>query len=184
MLFFVPPGARNFYGSAAQAGNIGAMLRLLPAVIFGLLSAAAVPACTSEPGPDQAPDGSSGPAVRTARISFLEGSVLIKRPADLDWQQAREGLELGIDDKIRTLRDSFTTLEFEQGGSLRIGPESLVKVTDLRLEPRNQARRSTFTVEEGRVEAELDSLQQAGSEFKIKTPSAEASVIHREVSFQ
>jgi len=57
-------------------------------------------------------------------------------------------------------------------------------VTDLRLEPRNQARRSTFTLMEGSVEAELDPLGAEGADFRIRTPSAEASVARREVSFQ
>jgi len=140
--------------------------------------------CPGGPGPGVSPDRVEGEVIRTARLTFVEGEVRIRRPADVDWTPARAGSELAINDKIRTLRDSFATVEFEEGGSLRIGPESLVKVTDLRLEPENQARRSAFTVVEGRVEAEVDPLKNPGSEFKIKTPSAEASVVRREVSFQ
>ena len=108
----------------------------------------------------------------------------VKRSGAPDWLAASVGMQLAINDKVRTQRASFATIRFDQGGHMRLEPESLVAVTDLRIERRNQTRRSTFTLMQGRVEAELDALTRKGSEFKIKTPSAQASVVRREVTFQ
>ncbi len=102
----------------------------------------------------------------------------------MEWLPARRDMQLSIDDKVRTMRDSFANIEFESGGLLRVGPESLVVVTDLRLEPIDQARRYTFTLMEGKVEAELNALEKGASEFKIRTSSAETILLHREVAFQ
>ena len=122
--------------------------------------------------------------LRTAKILFVEGNVRVKRAGSMEWLQAMNNMELAMDDKLRTLRDSFAAIEFDKGGVLKVGPETLVSVTDLRIEQRNKALRSTFTLIEGNVEAELDALEKTDSEFRIRTPSAEASVIKREVAFQ
>jgi len=37
---------------------------------------------------------------------------------------------------------------------------------------------------EGAVEAEIDALSKPGAEFKVRTPTAEASLLRREVAFQ
>ena len=143
--------------------------------------------CTcGEPTQDkQTIDGSTqADTQRTAVIIFFEGNVRVKRSGSLEWMPAESNMELATDDKLRTLRNSFVNIEFERGGVLKVGPESLVVVTDLRVEPENKSRRYTFTLMEGNVEAELDGLKKAGSEFKIRTSSAEASVLRREVIFQ
>ena len=121
---------------------------------------------------------------RGSSLTFVQGEVRVKRSGDANWRTAQPGLELAINDKVRTQRNAFATIEFQRGGQLRMQPESLVAVTDLRLEVRTRSNRSTFTLEAGQVEAELDALEQKESEFRIRTPSAEASVMRREVSFQ
>lgn len=134
---------------------------------------------------DHDPGADGGASVEvTATVIYVEGNVRIKQAGSMEWVSAVAGQRLTTDDKLRTLRDSFATIEFVAGESLRVGPESLVSVTDLRIEPRNQARRVTFTLMEGAVEAELDGLDKPGSEFKVRTPTAEASVLRREVAFQ
>jgi hypothetical protein len=144
------------------------------------------PACAEAPRPaaDAADPGPAAQLERTARLLHTQGEVHVKRLGASDWQAAGVGLDLRAQDKLRTLRDAFATIEFEHGGLLRLGPDSLISVTDLRQDARGQARRSTFTLEEGALEAELDPLEGEGSEFRIKTPSAEASVARREVAFQ
>jgi len=158
-------------------------LRLSLAACLVVLSLSCT--CDSDTKKDEEPDGAVGTTVAvTARIIFVEGNVRVKRAGSMEWLEAGKTMELATDDKLRTLRNSFATIKFKEGGLLRVGPESLVSVTDLRLEPRNQVRRFTFTLVEGKVEAELDTLEKAGSEFKVRTPSAEASVLRREVAFQ
>jgi hypothetical protein len=143
--------------------------------------------CGKDTGDGERLDGADtrvGAGLRTAKILFVEGNVRVKRAGSMEWLQALKDMELAMDDKLRTLRDSFATIEFDKGGVLKVGPETLVSVTDLRIEQRNKAIRSTFTLIEGNVEAEMDALEKSESEFRIRTPSAEASVIKREVAFQ
>lgn len=154
---------------------------------LAILAAAAcwAAACSAELDRPRPADGGALPTIqRTARLVQVEGDVRVKPSGAPDWRPAMLGQELAVNDKLRTQRDSFATIQFEEGGVMRLEPESLVAVTDLRIEQRDQIRRSTFTLMEGRVEAELDSLDQEDSEFKIKTPTAEASLARREVAFQ
>jgi len=156
---------------------------------LGVLLVSLVSACTcgKETGNGEIPDGTDvkvEAGLRTAKILFVEGNVRVKRAGSMEWIQAFKDMDLAMDDKLRTLRDSFAAIEFDKGGVLKVGPETLVSVTDLRIEQRNKAVRSTFTLIEGNVEAELDALEKSESEFRIRTPSAEASLIKREVAFQ
>ena len=159
---------------------------LKPAYMFLAVCLLAASCTCGEPTQDkQTIDGSTqADPQRTAVIIFFEGNVRVKRSGSLEWMPAESNMELATADKLRTLRNSFVNIEFERGGVLKVGPESLVVVTDLRVEPKNKSRRYTFTLVEGNVEAELDGLKKAGSEFKIRTSSAEASVLRREVIFQ
>jgi len=164
-----------------RAGYHEAVKSLIPFA----LAAAWLVACSSPAPEHQPPDAAQlDPIQRMASLTQLEGEVRVKRAGAPEWLAASEGMQLAINDKVRTLRNSFATIRFEEGGVMRLEPESLVAVTDLAVERRNQVRRSTFTLMQGRVEAELDALTQEGSEFKIKTPSAQAAVVRREVSFQ
>jgi hypothetical protein len=156
---------------------------------LGLWLALLLSSCTCAKDEDDGalPDGTNTKVeagLRTAKVLFVEGNVRVKRAGSMEWIQALKDMELAMDDKLRTLRDSFAAIEFDKGGVLKVGPETLVSVTDLRIEQRNKALRSTFTLIEGNVEAEMDALEKSESEFRIRTPSAEASVIKREVAFQ
>jgi hypothetical protein len=159
--------------------------KLTPGLWLVLLLSACT--CGKDAHDGQHPDGTGTKVeagLRTATVLFVEGNVRMKRAGSMEWIQAQKDMELAMGDKLRTLRDSFAAIEFDQGGVLKVGPETLVSVTDLRIEQHNKAIRSTFTLIEGSVEAELDALEKPESEFRIRTPSAEASVNKREVAFQ
>jgi len=151
-----------------------------------LFSALAVScSCNSskKPPPSQ-PPAAQAPAKASTKIVFIEGSVEVKRAGSMEWMSGKKDMPLHTDDKVRTLKESFATIQFEQGGTLRIGPETLVSVTHLQFEPREKYRRYAFTLMEGKIEAELDAQDNPKSEFKVVTPSAEAVLMKREVGFQ
>jgi len=143
-------------------------------------------ACTCERAGDGpvADGGAAQATARSAQVVALDGTVQVKRSGSMEWIAAAPKMQLFSEDKIRTGRDSFAELEFESGGRLRVGPESLVVVSDLRFDPGTHARQTAFTLLEGMVEAELRTPESAASDFRIRTPTAEAAVLHREVLFQ
>ena len=122
--------------------------------------------------------------LRKAKVLFIQGKVKIKRAGSMEWTNAKANMQMTTADKLRTLPNSFATIEFESGGILRIGPESLVSLTNLQIEPRKQIRRVVFTLKSGQIEAEFNPIENRDSELKIRTPSAETSILHREVAFQ
>ena len=119
-----------------------------------------------------------------AVLTQIQGEVQIKRAGRQAWKTASVGMALVTNDKLRTDRDGFATIQFDEGGDLVVEPESLISVTDLYFERRKRVRRSMFMLEEGRVEARLDIVKGNEADFRIKTPSAEARILKREVSFQ
>jgi len=85
-----------------------------PLAAWLLLLAAAGPGggCADEaspPPPEAGPaDGAATPTVRrTALLIHLQGEVHVKRPGAPDWQLAEQGLELQVQDKVRTRRDAL-----------------------------------------------------------------------------
>ncbi len=121
---------------------------------------------------------------RTALIVHLHGEVLVKRGGVPDWVKATQGMKLGANDKVRTHRESFATIKFDTGGLMRLEPDSLMAITDLLFENRSKINRSTFSLEKGRVETELQAMGGKKSALKIKTPSAVTTLTPREVAFQ
>ena len=183
------PKVNHFFNTCLHSRFFLTSEVMLFRLTLGFWLAFIMSACTCGKDADDGrqPDGSDTKieaGLRTAKILFVEGNVRVKRAGSMEWIQALRNMDLAMDDKLRTLRDSFAAIEFDKGGVLKVGPETLVSVTDLRIEQRNKAVRSTFTLIEGNVEAELDALEKSESEFRIRTPSAEASVIKREVAFQ
>lgn len=141
--------------------------------------------CGRESRPDASADVQAlSITARSARIVFLEGTVQVKRSGSMEWQEGHRNMELFPEDKVRTGRNSFAHIQFESGGLLRMGPESLIVASDLGLIPENQTNQTTFTLVEGMVEAELKPAPGTTSDFRIRTPSAEAVVLRREVAFQ
>lgn len=142
--------------------------------------------CTEQTpeAPDRADAGEARLEAHTATLVAVAGRVRVKRSGEPDWQPVAAGAELAVNDKVRTQRESFATIRFVEGGTLRLEPESLVAVTDLRINRRSRAQHSTFTLHRGRLEADIGALEEPDAEFKIKTPSAEAELLGREVAFQ
>lgn len=150
-------------------------------VVMALLAGCS-PGADQKPAVENPPEPSDQPG--TATLAEVAGDVKVRLCQESDWRQAESGMALSTNDKVRTRRDGFATIRFAEGSVLKLEPESLVSVTDLRLVLRTQARRSTFTLVEGRLEAEMQGGAGRGADLKIRTPSAEVRALRREVSFQ
>ncbi len=119
-----------------------------------------------------------------ARLTYVTGDVEVRRADSHKWQRAEGGTVLYQNDKLRTLRASFATVEFVNGGILKLGPDTLVAVSRLNREPATKSIKSTFLLMQGQIEAEIGDLGAPGSEFKLRTPTAEIGMMPREVAFR
>lgn len=74
--------------------------------------------------------------VRVVRLSFVDGTVLVRRPGSMEWSKAavntpiEQGFSLSTDD------NSYAEIEFENGSTARLGQLSQIDFTELALSPR------------------------------------------------
>ncbi len=72
---------------------------------------------------------------RVLRLSFVEGRVTLQRPDVQGWAEAPVNTPLQQGFKLSTGGNSFAEIQFENGGALRLGEESLIELTELGLGP-------------------------------------------------
>src|SRR5690348_14180741 len=80
-----------------------------------------------------APDGYSH--VRIVRLSFVEGTVTVKKPDLADWSTAPVNTPIEEGFKLSTSQESFAEVEFENTSTARLGQLTLVNFDQLVLSP-------------------------------------------------
>ncbi|HMD84432.1 MAG TPA: DUF6600 domain-containing protein [Terriglobia bacterium] len=72
---------------------------------------------------------------RIVRLSFVEGNVTVQRPDVPAWAEAPVNIPLQEGFKLSTGENSFAEIQFENGGTIRLGQFSLLTFTELELAP-------------------------------------------------
>jgi len=70
---------------------------------------------------------------RIVRLSYVEGTVTMARPDVQEWAQAPVNTPLEEGFKLSTGEGSFAEVEFENGGTIRLGQRALLDFTQLAL---------------------------------------------------
>jgi len=71
---------------------------------------------------------------RVVRLSFVEGNVNVQRPDVQGWGEAPANTPLEQGFKLSTGANSFAEIQFENGGAIRLGEQSLIDFTELALD--------------------------------------------------
>jgi hypothetical protein len=72
---------------------------------------------------------------RIVRLSFVEGDVTVQRPDVPAWAEAPVNTPLQEGFKISAGENSFAEIQFENGGTIRLGELALLEFTELELAP-------------------------------------------------
>ena len=83
--------------------------------------------------------------VRVVRLSYVSGTVGVKRPGATDWSKALVNTPVQEGFEISTSADSFAEVEFENGSTARLGESSLLAFDQLALDAQgDKLNRMTF----------------------------------------
>ena len=105
---------------------------------------------------------------RAVRLSFVEGDVTVQRPDVQAWAEAPANTPLQEGFKLSTGEKSFAEVQFENGGTIRLGELSLLEFTALALAPNGE---KTSRVELRQGYATLHPLPSSmGDTLKVDTP--------------
>lgn len=105
-----------------------------------------------------------------ANIAALRGAVSV------NGAPARANMRVPEQSEIRTGRNSFATIELEDGSRLTVPSDSRLKVTALHRLILTGSVIKRFQLGSGRVETEATPLKQQGDRFEVKTPVAVAAI--------
>ncbi len=72
---------------------------------------------------------------RIVRLSFVEGNVTVQRPDVEAWAEAPVNTPLQQGFKLSTGENSYAEVQFENGGTIRLGQLGLLDFTELQLSP-------------------------------------------------
>ncbi|MGA3328496.1 MAG: DUF6600 domain-containing protein [Terriglobia bacterium] len=72
---------------------------------------------------------------RIVRLSFVEGDVTVQRPDVQAWAEAPVNTPLQEGFKLSTGENSYAEIQFENGGTIRLGELALLDLTELELAP-------------------------------------------------
>ena len=115
---------------------------------------------------DDAPDVTA----RTARISYLNGDVQIKRADSSDWERAVNNLPLVEGDEIVTNGNSRLEIQFDSADYLRLSENAYLKITTLRDEG------IALSLPNGTLSLRVLSFDKSRSYFEVDAPSTTVSV--------
>src|SRR5579875_3579141 len=83
--------------------------------------------------------------VRIVRLSFVDGTVLVKRPGVAQWAKASVNTPIEQGFSVSTSENSFAEVQFENGSTARMGQLSRLNFTELTLTPKgDKINRLTF----------------------------------------
>ena len=137
------------------------------------LAVGAVLACRRAENPP--PPASSSPR---ATLVAVAGDVRMKRSVEVEYGPATKGSLLSIADQISTGASGHATLLFDDGSTATITPHSLVLI-----EPPATGAMDGLEIRSGRVEIEFAGrpAPTATTQFRVRTPDAEAAMPAREI---
>jgi len=110
-----------------------AFLALPAALLLGLSFA---PSARSNAEPTREPPSTAALShVRVVRLSFVEGTVGVRRPGSDEWARATMNTPIEEGFSISTGQKSFAEVQFENGSAVRLGELSTLDFTELALTP-------------------------------------------------
>lgn len=73
--------------------------------------------------------------VRVVRLSFVDGTVMVRRPGSTEWTKGQVNTPIEEGFSLETDKDSYAEVEFENGSTARIGQLSQLDFAELALNP-------------------------------------------------
>lgn len=137
---------------------------------LGLLAAAVL--CSA--GLLMAAEGGAGALGPEA--TFLKGEVEYGPKADGDFKRLKKKRKVPPGHFIRTGEDARLELRFPDGSVVRVGPASMVHVSEASFDGKSEVAKVEATLVGGKVWANVSKLVGGEARFKVKTENAVAGV--------
>ncbi|MBM2851113.1 MAG: FecR protein, partial [Anaerolineales bacterium] len=128
---------------------------------------------TSAPAPTATVENTATPIPRTAILSELLNQVEARQDAQVDWQTATDGQQIGVGGAAKTSNESRVRIDTSEGTIVRVAPNSEFELTVFSPQVTNPVTRLKLAV--GKLWALVLGIQEPGA-FEIETPTGSATV--------
>ena len=160
---------KALFSEAYERGVFSGCIMLNYKVTIGALAIAAL-ACSLSALPSLADS-----QARIVRLSDVQGGVQIDRNTGLGYEKAFLNLPVTQGVKIQTKVSGRAVVEFEDGGTLRVAPESVVEFTQLSLRD-SGTKVSAVGMQEGTIYLNFASV--SGNEFTLTFGHEKLTLTH------
>jgi hypothetical protein len=113
--------------------------------------------------------------VRTVRLSFVKGNVQIERGSSQQFENAMLNLPITQGSRLRASGDGRAEIEFEDGSTIRLAPNSSIEFTELVLRE-SGAKASSIKVNKGT--AYVDFAGEKNEEFVLQFGNEKLALTH------
>lgn len=110
-----------------------------------------------------------------AEVQSVIGSVVYQPHLARGYRPLEDGILLNVGDRVRTL-EGRTVIQLADDSMLRLGENSTLVFDRLTQYGKTGMADTRLRLERGRVETQVQPIQEDGSRFEIETPSAVAAV--------
>jgi FecR protein len=121
--------------------------------------------------PPEHGDDSPPATVTTARFTTLEGNVKVKTVGTFEWVNADRTMVLRKSDLVRTGAGAAAEIQFFDGTTLHVRPDSLITIEESSEDPRTKQRRVAAHISSGEVQFNAPRSTAAGAEREFSTPT-------------
>jgi uncharacterized repeat protein (TIGR01451 family) len=109
-------------------------------------------------------------------LSMTGGDVFIMEPGGNKWVKAEEGINLRVDNKIRTGANSHATVTFFEGSTIDLDGDTEITLSELGFSPDSSITNIQIKQEVGATMNRVKKLVDLKSRYDVETPSAVAAV--------
>jgi hypothetical protein len=120
--------------------------------------------------------GLSQTTEQNAKITQLVGTAEVRSGDKVAWRPARIGMPVRQSWGIRTLLESSAEITLETGTVLKIGENTVVSLSELNKNEKQNTTQSSFKVMTGQMWANVKKISNAQSKMDFETPTAVASI--------
>ncbi|GEM_PF-1413872 len=114
--------------------------------------------------------------IRTARVSFVQGSAFVRKQGVSRWEPVSLGRVLTVMDELATDSTGRVEVTFDNGSRLKLRPKSGLVITKMTLEAGREEAVIDIGLSLGKISAKVAKLQMKRERFSVGTPTAVAGI--------
>ena len=109
-------------------------------------------------------------------LSILSGEVFVMEGDSDTWEEADDGMELAVEDSVKTGDDSYALITFFEGTTMNIEPNTEVSISELAMDEETDSTFVRLRQKAGETWNRVEKLTDSASKYEIETSAGVGAV--------